>query len=153
MNLIFSHFLHRPLPRRSGCRRATTSLELLVAFTLITAALTGATPLVVAHGRLLKAQRDYRVALDELSNQLESLTALPPAEVVQELSAIATSEFTASRLPGAQLRGQLGEGALGLHVTLELWWDEPNRQAAPVRLTGWLKPQRGPAPAANEEQP
>lgn len=139
----------------SGQRRrrrfGTSSLELLVAFTLISGALAMAAPLVVAHGKLLKSQRDYRLALDELSNQLEGLTALPAAEVPQALAQIAPTEFTASKLHDVKLRGQLEATDLGQRVTLELWWDEPNRHAAPVRLAAWLTPQPGDSPIASEE--
>jgi hypothetical protein len=136
--------------RRPG-RFATSSLEVLVAFTLISGALAIATPLIVAHGKLLKGQRDYRLALDELSSQLDRLTALPAAEVPQALAEIAPAEFTASKLPGAELRGQLEATDLGQRVTLELWWDEPNRRAAPVRLAAWLAPQPGDSSTASEE--
>jgi hypothetical protein len=139
-----------PHSRRPG-RRATTSLELLVAFALISGALACATPLVVAHGKLLKAQRDYRLALDELSNQLERLTALPAAEAPQALAALQPSDFTAARLHDVKLRGQLEAADLGQRMTLELSWDEPNRHAAPVRLSAWLTPQPGAAVPASED--
>jgi hypothetical protein len=131
-------------------RRGTTALEVLVAFTLLGSVLALSTPLVVAHGRLLKAQRNYRLALDELSNQLDRLTVLSEPELPKAIAELAASPLTASRLPGATLRGHLADAELGKRVTLEIWWDEPNRQAAPLRLAAWVRPPAGRS-SSNEE--
>jgi hypothetical protein len=131
-------------------RRGTSALEVIVAFTLLSTVLALSTPLVVAHGRLIKAQRDYRLALDELSNQLERLTALPEPDLVKALNELVPSPLTASRLPGATLRGQLADSELGKCVTLEIWWDEPNRQAAPLQLAAWVRPRAGNS-SSNQE--
>jgi len=136
--------------RQHHDRRGTSALEVLVAFTLLSSVLALSTPLVVAHGRLLKAQRDYRLALDELSNQLDRLTVLPEPDLPQALAELAASPLTASRLPGATLRGHLADAGLGKRVTLEIWWDEPNRQAAPLRLAAWVRPPAGRS-SSNEE--
>lgn len=130
----------RSTPQRRA-RRGTSALEVLVAFTLLSTVLALSTPLVVAHGRLLKAQRDYRLALDELSNQLERLTTLPEPDLSKALDELVPSPLAASRLPGATLRGQLADAELGKRVTLEIWWDEPNRQTVPLRLAAWVLPR------------
>ena len=122
-------------------RRAISSLEVLVAFTLLSSVLALSTPLIVKHGRLLTAQRDYRLALDELSNQLERLTALPDEDRSAALRQLAPSAFAAKRLPGAQLRGELDALDLGQCLTLRLSWDEPQRAAAPVVMTAWILPR------------
>jgi hypothetical protein len=112
--------------------------------------LTLATPLIVAHGKLLKAQRNHRLGLDELSNQLEQLSILPPKELPPAIERLAPSTLTAERLPGATLRGTLTESEFGRRLTLEIWWDEPNRREAPLRLTAWIAPQASPS-TSNEE--
>jgi hypothetical protein len=127
-----------------------SSLEALVAFTLLCSVLAMATPLVVAHGRLLKAQRNARLALDELSNHLERLSTLPAADLPAELESLRPSPLVAEKLPGARVRGQLANSQLGQRLTLEIWWDEPNRQAAPLRLTGWVVSPVA-SPSASEE--
>ena len=109
-----------------------------------------ATPLVVAHGRLLKAQRNYRLALDELSNQIEVLGTLPPGELPEAIEKLTPSLQANERLPGATLRGSLAESKFGQQITLEIWWDEPGRKDAPVRLTGWLV-SRATSSTPNEE--
>ena len=128
----------------------TTTIEVLVAFTLLISVLSLSTPLVVKHGRLLAAQRDYRLALDELSNQIERLSALPEPELASAVQRLAPSEFITARLSGVELRGQLDAAASGRRITLCITWDEPERSRAPVTLAAWIL---SPSQAASEEQP
>lgn len=122
-------------------RQGASSLEVVVAFTLLTSVLALAAPLIVAHNRLLIAQRHYRVALAEISNQLERLSLLSATELPAAVEKLSPSEFAAERLPGAKLNGDVQETTFGQRVSLELSWDEINRDAAPVRLTTWLFPE------------
>jgi hypothetical protein len=119
-------------------RRATTALEIIISFTLLSTALACATPLVVRHTHLLASQRHYRLALDELSNQLERLSASPPAELPAAVEQLAPSEFAAAHLPGAELHGQLADADSGQRLTLKLTWDEPQRREAPLSLSTWI---------------
>jgi hypothetical protein len=119
----------------------TTTLEVLVSFTLLAAVLAVSLPLVVQHGRLLATERAYRLALDELSNQLERLTALPNQELTAALSNVKPSEYAAARLPGARLSAQLQPAGIGQRLTLRLAWDEPQRANAPVTLCAWVYPR------------
>lgn len=135
---------HRSTPPGLSRRRtAFNSLEVVVAFALLTAVLGLATPLIVAQQRLAVAQRHYRVALAEISNQLERLSLVSRSDLPGAVKDLQPSEFAEQRLPGATLRGELHETKFGQQVTLEVAWDEPNRPAAPVRLTAWLFPQEG----------
>src|SRR5688572_16674294 len=116
----------------------TTTIEVLVAFTLLMSVLSLSTPLVVKHGRLMTAQREYRLALDELSNQLESLVALPESELEAAVGRLAPSGFIAARLSGVELRGQVDAADFGRRITLRITWDEPERSRAPVTLAAWI---------------
>jgi hypothetical protein len=60
-----------PALRTAPCaaRRGTTILELLVSFSQLITVLSLSATLVVRHGRILTSSRQYRLALDELSNQ------------------------------------------------------------------------------------
>lgn len=120
-------------------RSGSTALEALVAFTLLSAALTFATPLVVQHSRLLKAQRDYRLALDEVSNQIERLSLLPTDELSGALSQLKPSELTVAKLPGAELGGKLDDSDIGRRLTLRLSWQSQGSPTT-VSLTTWLLP-------------
>ena len=142
--------LKDPPIRKAQARRGTTSLEVIVAFTLLSSVTAFAVPLVVAHGRLLKAQRNYRIALDELSNQLDRAGTLPAAELPAAIENLSPSAHAAQRLPGARLRGELGKSQFGRRVILEITWDEPNRHSAPIRLSGWIKSSAGTTPASEE---
>jgi hypothetical protein len=121
-------------------RPATGALDLFVALTLLTTAMTVATPLIIRHGRLLKSQRDYRLALDELSNQLDLLTALPPGELPGAMQKLSPSEFVTQRLPGAKLIGELAPAEIGSRVTLKLSWNESQLMSAPATLAAWVFP-------------
>ena len=124
------------MKRRCGA----SSLECVVAFTLLSSALAFATPLVVKHRRLVTSQREYRLALDEVTNQMERLTALPSGEVEKAVKQLTLSEFAAERLSEASLRGEIRSVEMGWQITLSLTWEQPT--AAPVTLTGWILPDR-----------
>ena len=124
---------------RTLTKRGTSSLEVLVAFTLLSSVLSLSLPLVVRHGRLLKDQRSYRIALDELSNQLDRLTALPETELLATLEQLAPSKFAETRLPSAELVGEFEPAEVGRRVTLRLSWNGPQRRR--VSMAAWIIPQ------------
>lgn len=135
-------------------RRGTTLIELLVAFTLLTALLGAALPLIVRHQQLLASARTYRLALDELSNQLEILTSLDAKELPAALETLAPSPFAAERLPGAELDAALDALGEQPRLTLSLTWDEPGRRDKPLALVAWLDPPaQAPEEKSLEEQP
>jgi hypothetical protein len=150
-----SHKHNREIRAASGAlsRRGTTLLELLAAFSLLITVLGVSVPLVVRHGRLLKSADEYRLALDELTNQLERLRSVPADDVDQELKGLKPGELTAQRLSGAKLEGALEPSDGGNRVRLKITWDEPQRRETPVELVGWL-PSNEPAVApAERNQP
>jgi hypothetical protein len=126
----------------------------MVSFSLLTAVLGAALPLVVRHGRILSSARQYRIALDELSNQAERISTLGDDDAAEQIDALKPSDFALERLPGAELSTQLAADSNGQRVTLSLTWDEPGRHAARVSLVAWLP--REPEIAAStpaEESP
>jgi hypothetical protein len=136
----------------SAMRRRTRGgfgmLDLLVAFTLLVAAISVATPLLVRHGQIIKSQRNYRLALDELSNQLERLTALSPQELPPAIERLAPAPFVMERLHKAQISGELAPIEGGSRVTLRLTWDEVGGRKEPVALAAWVF--AGPRAASTE---
>ena len=126
--------------RRRLRRSGIGSVEVIVAFTLLTTVLSVTLPLVVRHGRILKDQRNYRLALDELSNHLDRLTLMPVDEVPDALEQLKPSSLTADKLPGATLVGQLESADVGSRLTLSLSWGGPQRKANPITLVGWVLP-------------
>jgi hypothetical protein len=122
-------------------RRAASTLEVMVALTLLLSVLSLSVSLVVRHGRLLVAQRHYRQALDELSNQLDHLTGLPADDVPQSVKQLSASPFAASRLTAAKLSAELTPADIGQRVTLRMAWNESHEQS--ISMTGWIIPRAG----------
>lgn len=134
---------------RSSCKQRTqcaghagaSSLEVIMAFTLLSSVLAFSTPLIVRHQRLVTAQREYRLALDEATNQLDRFSTLPRNELSAAVERLEPSEFLAARLPGAKLHGELQAADIGQRVTVSISWGDEQRTAAPVTLTAWFFPQ------------
>ena len=125
---------------RQHSRRGTSLLDLMVSFALLVALVSVTTPLVVRHGWLLKSHRNYRLALDELSNQMDRLVGVPADQLPGAVERLAPSEFVAERLSGTKLIGQIKPGRIGQRLTLELSWNEPGRRERPVTLAAWIIP-------------
>jgi hypothetical protein len=123
----------------TSSRRGTSALEVLVALTLLTSTLSLSLPLVVRHGRLLVDQRDYRLALDELSNQMDRLTALPENEVQTAREGLAVSEFAAARLSQAKLSREFEPVDIGGRLTLRLTWG--GQEQHDVSMAAWIIPR------------
>ena len=110
-------------------------MEALIALMLLSSMLSASLSLIVRHGRLLSAERTYRLALDELTNQLERLTALPPGDLAQAVEQLKMSPFTAERLPDAELVGQLAAAGNGQRVRLQITSKKPTGPT--VSMSGW----------------
>jgi hypothetical protein len=147
MNVSPKHAEPNPATPAVVVRRGTTMIELLVSFSLLITVLGVSAPLVVRHGRILVSADHYRLALDELTNQLERLRALPAKQAPEELEDLKPSDLTTQRLVGAKLEGKLEEGENGRRVRLQIYWDEPQRRESPVELVGWLRATDATAPA------
>ena len=143
-----------PIQRSEDRRRGISSVEIIVAFTLLSGVLAASASLMVKHGRQLQAQRHYRLGLDELSNQIERISALPGDERQQAVENLEPSEFAVQHLPGAKLNGELQPADVGQRLVLRLTWDEPQRQEAPLTLAAWIFPDTADRPetAAGDER-
>jgi hypothetical protein len=115
-----------------------SAVEVFVALTLLSAGLTLSAQLVVRHQRLLAGQRQYRVALDELSNQIERLAALPAGELNAAITDLQPSELAKQCLPEVTLQGKLKSADIGEQLTLSIAWLERDQTAAPLSLSTWI---------------
>ena len=122
-------------------RRGASSLEILVAFTLLGTVMGSAMP-------LLSAQRQYRIALDEVTNHLERLAALPQPALQTAVERLSPSEFITERLHEVELTGELAPEAEGTRITLRIAWTDSQRREAPITLSAWVFPRE--APEGNE---
>jgi hypothetical protein len=138
--------------RRPARRYGTGTLDILMSFTLLLTVISVSTPLIVRHGRMLKAQREYRLALDEVTNQLDRLTALPLDELPQAVKQLSPSTFISERLTGAQLKGELEPAEFGTRVTLRLSWHGADHLEAPITLAAWAFPSHPRSANATVEE-
>ena len=123
-------------------RLGISSIEALVGFTVLSTAITLSLPLLVRHQRLLESARHYRLALDELSNQLDRLAAIPQADLAAEVNGLTPSSFLVKQLPAAQLTGELKQADIGQRLTLHLTWTDIPRSPTSVSLATWILPPR-----------
>ena len=130
-------------------RRGMTIFETIVAFTLLSTVLSVVLPMTIRHGRLLVEQRNYRVALDELTNQFERLTALPVDELPAALESLQLSELATKKLPSATLEAQLVPEDVGQLLTLRLAWHVARPDLPPLTLSTWIPPASAPADTEN----
>ena len=121
-------------------RRGTTITELVVACTLLGSLMLFIVPSAIRIGRLQQAIRHDRIAMDEVTNQLERLTQLPLDQLQQEIDTLTPSEFAVSGLPRPRLSGTLQDSQDGHQLTLEISWDSPGRSVAPLRMATWIYP-------------
>lgn len=119
-------------------RRALSAIEVFVSLTILSAGLTLSAQLVVRHHRLLLDQRQYRLAMDELSNQIEQLAQLPLSERTAALADLQPRDLAKRHLPDAALQSELVAEDFGQRLTLSITWFERDQAAAPLRLSTWL---------------
>jgi hypothetical protein len=124
----------------------------MVAFTLLSSVLACSTPLIVRHQRLVTGQREYRLALDEATNQLDRLSILKQDELAAAIERLEPSDFLVAHLSGAKLHGQIQAADLGQRVTISISWGDEQRQAPPITLTSWILPKPADANSATERR-
>lgn len=118
-------------------RHGTTLVECIVAASALSVAIATVTMGVFRIGRIWTDTAHYRIALQEVSNHLETLTTLPPDQVQPAIDAIAISPDVARSLDNAKLGGRLVQDSFGDRVRLELTWQD-GRAIRPIRLEAWL---------------
>ena len=125
----------RPKLHRSG----TTLAELLVAATLLITGMTLISKGAVQTQRIWQATRHQQLALDELANQMDRLTAMPPLERTESLASLQPSESLRAILANPTLKGEFMNDEDGARILLSLDWDRVG-PAIPVTLVGWIPP-------------
>ncbi len=113
--------------------------DLVVAATLLVGIMSFVAPLAVRSGRLWQDSRHYRLALDELSNQLERLTSLDKAQRDAALGELSVSPQVRARLPNPVLEVNSIDDSDGARLVLQLQWDRVG-PAKPVTLVAWIDP-------------
>ena len=133
--------------RSCHSRRGLTFTEAVVAATLVVCMIGFVAPLTVRIGRVWQSTRQYRLAFNELANQMESLTSLGVSRCDAALVNLKPSASATKSLPDVWLEGQLLRDHDGTRLILSIDWDRGS-QSVPISLVGWLDTVReGEAPA------
>ena len=112
-------------------------MELLVSVVILFSTVTVITSLIFKCGMIWKDVSQRRVAITELSSQLEELTLLDQDSAAEKIKQLELSKVCTERLPEAKLTGTLSEDNLGTRVQLSLNWKR-SVESKPVILCGWL---------------
>ena len=118
-------------------RGASTVTELVVAASLLVSLIGASVPLVVKSGRLWQETREHELAIDELSNQLERLTALPDADRDIAIAELKPSNTVQATLVDVRIESQTIRDKAGERLLLTIDWDR-TVDAKPLSLVGWL---------------
>ena len=121
-------------------RRGTTIIEFVVACSLLGSLMMVVVPSAIRIGRLQQMLRHERIAMDEVTNQLDRLAQLPLSQVQHEVPTLTPSEFAAAGLPNPRLAGTLEGSEEGYRLALEISWNSPGRNVAPLTMATWIFP-------------
>lgn len=114
-------------------------LELIIAAGLLAAAVGIVATCAVAAQRVQRQQLQHTLAVDELSNQLERLTALPlTSDIDSLLQQLQPSDWAVQRLPGATVTGKRLDDQWGERVELQLQWTRGGNPP-PLVAVAWLR--------------
>lgn len=123
-------------PSQPHGRNGVTIIETMVALGLLVTVMSVTASLAVQNSRLLAGNRAYRLAVDELSNRLDLLALMPPADLADAIKSLGADEFTGP-LAGATLRGAVEAEDLGRRITLTLDWPGAVKRRPSVVLCAW----------------
>jgi hypothetical protein len=125
-------------------RRGLNTFEALVALGLLAATISGASVVAVRQLRLLESGRQYRLAVDEVTNQLELLAAMPATERAATIAACEPSEFAQARLPKPQLTAKTEAIDDGERLEVTLNWGSQASAQHRVALFTWCAAEKTP---------
>ena len=134
-----------------GNRRTSgfTLTELVVASSLLISLMAVVAPLTIHSTQLWRDTRHHQLALDEVSNQIEYLSALNDSERTQAIAALAPSSEFQSTLPSAEIQATTETDKDGEKLVMTVKWQRRSGQSRTVTLVGWL--DSGPRSAETEE--
>lgn len=112
-------------------------IECMVAAMILVTVISFVASLTFRIGLVWKDTAHHRVAINELSNQLERLTLLSPEEVVAALEELRPTQFASRTLREPELTGQWIEDDWGGRVVLRLNWHRQH-EGKPVEMVAWL---------------
>ena len=117
-------------------RGGVSSIEFLVSFSVMATVMTVATTMTLNISRVWRDIEHQRLAVCELSNQLEEMTLLSGEDLIERVGQIEPSEFCKQGLDEPRIAAQLSSDVLGQRIDLELAWKRHPVEKK-VRLSGW----------------
>lgn len=124
--------------QRAKRRRQGTSLtEIVVAGSLLVTAMSLVVQGTYSLRKLERSGREFQLASDELSNQLERLVSMQRSDLNLELTKLQPSQLVESNLPDVMLTGALISDAMGDRIRVEIDWRRAGDPPA-LSLTAWL---------------
>ena len=136
-------------PHNTYLRRGTIAVELVAAASLLVCMIGILAPLTVQTSRVWRSGRHTRLAVNELSNQLDVLTSLEAAELAEALKQLEPSEAVSLALPEAKLHGEIVRDADGTRLVLAIDWQRLVG-AVPITMVGWVDAGAAESPDSAE---
>lgn len=136
---------------RHGHRGGFTMVEMVVSAVLLITIMSFVTSLCFRIDLVWKDIAHHRVAVGELSNQLEEITRMSTAQARAALVSMTPSAICEQTLSSPVIVGELLEDELGNRVVLQINW-ERRHPGKPVELAAWLAPPVGDQAEVNDDQ-
>ena len=118
-------------------RRGVAMLELVVAAVVMVVIMSLVTTLCFRISLVWQDIGHQRVAVAELSNQLDRLSRMTPQQVRDELETLRPSELSKRTLREPQLSGEVVQSDMGHQINLRLDWNR-GHPGQPIELVGWI---------------
>ena len=114
-------------------------IECVVAAGVLMIAMGTVTTMAFRISRMWAQTGHQRIAMDELSNQIEQIVDTEPDQIDDLIESLQPSQVALESLDQPELSGTRVRDETGDRVTLVLKWRSPY-PIAPVQLTGWIDP-------------
>lgn len=118
-------------------RSGFSMIELVVAAGLLLVAMSFVVQMTHRVDHLWSDTSEHRVAIHELSSQLDRLSLLAPDEVSRQLETLRVAPQIAMTLKDASLSGKMIADELGNRVVLRLNWAR-RHPGNPLEMSAWV---------------
>jgi hypothetical protein len=119
------------------CRDGITAVELIISAGLLITVMSFVTTICFQINLVWKDINHHRVAMGELSNQLEELSRLSREDAQTAIDGLKPSSVCGRSLNKPELTGELIDDVFGTRIVLKINWDRRN-PGKPMELVGWI---------------
>ena len=140
---LFHEYRHfsvvRSRQKNARCRRGVSYAEVLVSATVLTMIMSLVTVSSFRISRVWKDIRKQKVALSELSNQLDRLTMLPVEKVKDSVDTLKPTDECRETLNQPAIAGVVEEEPeIGHRLTISITWQNDfGERSRPLQLSAW----------------